>query len=56
MFLSRRESLEPRVRYDMAAGIASRIQTKLSLPPDRLSPEKLLEEIASERRSNAGYH
>jgi uncharacterized RDD family membrane protein YckC len=54
-FLSRRQSLEPGVRYDMATGIVRRIESKLVLPPDRPSAEKLLEEIARERRSNAGY-
>lgn len=54
-FLSRRNSLEPGVRYDMAAGIVRRIESKLVLPPDRPSAEKLLEEIANERRSSAGY-
>jgi len=54
-FLSRRNSLEPGVRYDMAAGIVTRIESKLILPAERPSPEKLLEEIAHERRSIAGY-
>jgi uncharacterized RDD family membrane protein YckC len=54
-FLSRRNSLEAGVRYDMAVGIVRRIESKLVLPPDRPSAEKLLEEIAHERRSNAGY-
>ena len=52
MFLSRRTSLEPGVRYDMAYGIVRRIESKLVLPPDRPSAERLLEEIAHERRSN----
>jgi uncharacterized RDD family membrane protein YckC len=55
MFLSRRDSLEAGVRYDMAAGIVHRIQTKLVLPPERPSNEKVLEGIANERRSQAGY-
>jgi uncharacterized RDD family membrane protein YckC len=55
MFLSRRDSLEAGVRYDMAAGIVHRIQSKLVLPPDRPSNEKVLEEIANERRSQAAY-
>jgi len=54
-FLSRRNSLEPGVRYDMAAGIVKRLEGKLVLPAERRSNEKLLEEIANERRSNAGY-
>jgi uncharacterized RDD family membrane protein YckC len=55
-FLSRRNALEAGVRYDTAAGIVRRIQSKLSLPPDRPTPEKLLEELSHERRSTAGYH
>jgi uncharacterized RDD family membrane protein YckC len=55
-FLSRRNSLDTGVRYDMAAGIVRRIESKLVLPPDRPSTEKILEEVAQERRSNAGYH
>jgi uncharacterized RDD family membrane protein YckC len=54
-FLSRRNSLEPGVRYDMAAGIVRRIESKLVLPPERPSAEKILEEITHERRSIAGY-
>lgn len=55
-FLSRRNSLDPGVRYDMATGIVQRIESKIVLPPERPSAEKLLEDLASERRSNAGYH
>jgi uncharacterized RDD family membrane protein YckC len=55
-FLSRRNSLEPGVRYDMAAGIVRRIESKLVFPPDRPTTEKILEEVAQERRSTAGYH
>lgn len=54
-FLNRRSSLEAGVRYDMAYGIVKRIESKLVLPPDRPSNEKLLEEVANERRSTAGY-
>jgi uncharacterized RDD family membrane protein YckC len=54
-FLSRRNSLELGVRYDMAAGIVRHIESKLNLPPDRPPAEKLLEDIAQERRSNASY-
>ena len=54
-FLARREALDAAVRYETAYGIVSRIQAKLTLPPERPSPEKLLEEIAYERRSTAGY-
>jgi uncharacterized RDD family membrane protein YckC len=55
-FLNRRYALAPDVRYRMADQIANRIKGKLSIPPAGLpSSEKLLEEIASERRDNAGY-
>ncbi len=54
-FLSRRSALEAGVRYDTAAGIVRRIESKLTLPPDRPSAEKMLEELSYERRSTAGY-
>jgi uncharacterized RDD family membrane protein YckC len=54
-FLSRRSALEAGVRYDTAASIVRRIESRLSLPLERPSPEKLLEEISNERRSTAGY-
>jgi uncharacterized RDD family membrane protein YckC len=54
-FLSRRSALDPGVRYDTAAGILRRLESKLTLPPERPSAEKLLEEISRERRSVAGY-
>ena len=54
-FLSRRAALDTGVRYDTAHGIVCRIESKLTLPVDRPSPEKLLEEVAYERRSTAGY-
>jgi uncharacterized RDD family membrane protein YckC len=54
-FLSRRSALDAGVRYDTAHGIVRRIESKLTLPPDRPSPEKLLQELAYERRSTAGY-
>ena len=54
-FLSRRSALEAGVRYDTAAGIVRRIESKLTLPPARPSAEKLLEELSHERRSTAGY-
>jgi len=54
-FLSRRSALDAGVRYDTAAGILRRIEAKLTLPPERPSAEKLLEEISYERRSTAGY-
>jgi uncharacterized RDD family membrane protein YckC len=55
MFLNRRSALDAAVRYDTAYGIVKRIESKLTIPPERPSPEKLLEEIAYERRSTAGY-
>jgi uncharacterized RDD family membrane protein YckC len=54
-FLSRRSALEAGVRYDTAASIVRRIESKLTLPPERPSAEKLLEELSYERRSTAGY-
>ena len=56
-FLSRRGALEAGVRYDTAAGIVRRIESKLTLPPEveKPSAEKLLEELSNERRSTAGY-
>jgi uncharacterized RDD family membrane protein YckC len=55
-FLSRRSALDAGVRYDTAAGIVRRIESKLTLPPERPSAEKLLEDLSHERRSTAGYH
>ncbi len=55
-FLSRRGALEGGVRYDTAAGIVRRIESKLTMPPEgKPSAEKLLEELSWERRSTAGY-
>jgi uncharacterized RDD family membrane protein YckC len=55
-FLSRRSALDAGVRYDTAASIVRRIESKLTLPPQgKPSPEKLLEELSYERRSTAGY-
>ncbi len=55
-FLSRRNALDAGVRYDTAAGIVRRIESKLTLPPEgKPSAEKLLEELSNERRSSAGY-
>jgi uncharacterized RDD family membrane protein YckC len=54
-FLTRRSALEAGVRYDTASSIVRRIESKLTLPPERPSPEKLLEELSNERRSTAGY-
>jgi uncharacterized RDD family membrane protein YckC len=55
-FLSRRSALEAGVRYDTAAGIVRRIESKLTIPPQgKPSAEKLLEELSYERRSTAGY-
>lgn len=56
-FLSRRSALEAGVRYDTAASIVRRIESKLTFPPEgKPSAEKLLEELSYERRSMAGYH
>jgi uncharacterized RDD family membrane protein YckC len=56
-FLSRRSALEAGVRYDTAASIVRRIESKLTLPPEGKPPaEKILEELSFERRSTAGYH
>jgi len=55
-FLSRRSALDAGVRYDTAASIVRRIESKLTLPPEgKPSAEKLLEELSYERRSTAGY-
>lgn len=54
-FLSRRSALDAGIRYDTAAGIVRRIESKLAMPPDRPSPEKIIEELSYERRSTAGY-
>jgi len=55
-FLNRRSSLPADVRFSMADQIARQIRPKLSLPPDEsLYAEKLLEAVAQERRSSAGY-
>jgi hypothetical protein len=54
--LSRRSALDAGVRYDTAASIVRRIESKLTLPPEgKPSAEKLLEELSYERRSTAGY-
>jgi uncharacterized RDD family membrane protein YckC len=55
-FLSRRSALDGGVRYDTAAGIVRRIESKLTMPPEgKPTAEKLLEELSFERRSSAGY-
>jgi len=55
-FLNRRSALEPTVRYRMADEVLRRIRPKLTLPPgESISPEKLLEVIAFERRSTGAY-
>jgi uncharacterized RDD family membrane protein YckC len=55
-FLSRRSALEAGVRFDTAASIVRRIESRLTLPPEgKPSAEKLLEELSYERRSTAGY-
>jgi uncharacterized RDD family membrane protein YckC len=55
-YLSRRSALDAGVRYDMAAGIVRRIESKLTMPPEgKPGAEKLLEDLSHERRSTAGY-
>jgi uncharacterized RDD family membrane protein YckC len=56
-FLNRRDSLAPDVRYRMADQIVTRVRPQILLPPggDALAGEKLLEALAQERRSSAGY-
>lgn len=55
-FLNRRDSLAPDVRFRMADQIVTRVRSQIVLPPgDTLAGEKLLEAIAKERRSSAGY-
>jgi len=55
-FLNRREALEPVVRFRMAEQILARLRPRLSLAADNsLTGEILLEAIARERRSSAGY-
>jgi uncharacterized RDD family membrane protein YckC len=55
-FLNRRSSLPGDVRFTMADQIAKQIRPKLSLPPGELFyAEQLLEVVAQERRSSAGY-
>jgi len=56
VFLNRREALDPAVRFRMAEQILARLRPRLSLAADNsLAGEKLLEAIARERRSSAGY-
>jgi uncharacterized RDD family membrane protein YckC len=54
-FLSRRAALDAGVRYDTAAGILRRIEAKLTLPAEKPSAEKILEELSHERRSTGSY-
>jgi uncharacterized RDD family membrane protein YckC len=55
-FLNRRSSLPGDVRFNMADQIAKQIRPKLTLPPGELFyAEHLLEAVAHERRSSAGY-
>jgi len=55
-FLNRREALDPVVRFRMAEQILARLGPRLALPADNpVTGEKLLEAIARERRSSAGY-
>ena len=55
-YLNRRSSLPSDVRFTMADRIATQIRPKLSLSSgELLYAEKLLEAVAHERRSSAGY-
>ena len=55
-FLNRGSSLPSDMRFHMADQIARQIRPKLSLPRgELLYAEKLLEAVAHERRSSAGY-
>lgn len=54
-FLSRRDALDPGVRYETAEGILRRITAKLTLPPEKPGVEKILEDLSHERRSLGGY-
>ncbi|HUC54663.1 MAG TPA: RDD family protein [Candidatus Cybelea sp.] len=55
-FLNRRSSLPGDVRFSMADQIAKQIRPKLTLPAGELFyAEHLLEAVAHERRSSAGY-
>lgn len=55
-FLNRRLDLMPDVRYRMADDIVRRLRPKLTLSAENLlSPEKILEALAYERRSTARY-
>jgi uncharacterized RDD family membrane protein YckC len=55
-FLNRRDSLPGDVRFSMADQIVKQIRPKLTLPAGELFyAEKLLEVVAQERRSSAGY-
>jgi uncharacterized RDD family membrane protein YckC len=54
-FLSRRAALDAGVRYETATGILRRIEVKLTLPAEKPSAEKILEELSHERRSTGSY-
>jgi uncharacterized RDD family membrane protein YckC len=55
-FLNRRLDLMPDVRYRMADDILRRLRPKLTLPTENLlSPEKILEALAYERRATGRY-
>jgi uncharacterized RDD family membrane protein YckC len=55
-FLNRRLDLQSDVRYRMADDILRRLRPKLTLPVDNLlSPERILEALAYERRSTGRY-
>lgn len=55
-FLTRRSELDFNVRLRMADQILQRLKPKLTLPADNsLSTEKILENLAYERRATGGY-
>lgn len=55
-FLSRRASLESDVRYRMAEEVLRRLRPKLTLPPvNTISPEKIIEALAYERRAIGSF-
>ncbi|MFZ3215618.1 MAG: RDD family protein [Candidatus Acidiferrales bacterium] len=56
-FLNRRYELDPAVRFRMAEQILAKLKPRLTLPAENpLAGEKLLEALAHERRSSAGYN
>jgi len=56
MFLERRASLEPDVRWSMARQIADRVGGRLGVPAEaRPDTEKFLEAVAQQRRASARF-